>query len=125
MSLTRFCPPLERVPNSATDSASWTIGTGIWVEAGVGFFCGWIIVWDGYAAVAEGKSLMSNEYIFDGMGRKRILHSREPVTALKAPMSSFFLQFGWTGFFLHRDRVPAALEATHVVGNEYPGEEKA
>ena len=33
---------------------------------------------------------MSNEYIFDGMGRKRILHSREPVTVLKAPMSIFF-----------------------------------
>ena len=38
----------------------------------------------------------------------------------------FFLsfEFGWKGFFLHCDRVPAASEATQVVGNKYPREEE-
>ena len=54
------------------------------------YFCGWIVVWDGYAD--EGQSPAPIEYNCNGMGR--ILCSRQRAIALKAPMSSFF--FWWS-----------------------------
>ena len=35
----------------------------------------------------------------------------------------FLVEFGWTGFFLRHDQVPATSEATHV-GFGYASEEK-